>query len=103
MSDITVGLLVDRSSLGLDDLELNDGVNYVVTRDGISGLYSRTFRKVTADSPFVAGRVVTALARDVVPMTYRVRIKADSDNALNIKMFAMLDAFSQGRYAVTIT
>lgn len=102
MTDLTISATVTRTELSLGDLQLNDGTNFTLTRDGFTP-GSKSFRKETVDSPLVAGRYLLHAVADVVVSELKIRCSSTTDAGLAANVTAVVNAFSQFQYTVTVT
>ena len=102
MSALDVSVLVDRSSLSLGQLELNDNTNYTIIRDTL-GPGEITRKNIMASSPWISGDVVTYSAREHMMSSIGVRVQGTSMAHLMTLTQAVIEAFEQYNYTVAIT
>lgn len=95
---LAVDCEVDRTELGLGDLDLNDGTNYVVVRLGPG---AKRRKRVSVNSDYVHGEVVVASPLQHGERLLRVRVLASSGASLFTKLMALDAAFSQSTYSVS--
>lgn len=98
-------VVIDRSGLSLSNLVIDtEGFGtYAVDKAGL-GRVGRTPRETFAtDSPFVSGRLRTAVVWDESSLPLVVRVQAGSAADLNTAIGALEDALSQFVYPVTVT
>lgn len=102
MSDITASILVTRTELGLPDLDLNDGENYVFGRQIEVG--AMAWRKEAVTSPFVDGRVPVHEVKDSVESRVLIYCKGSDYATLQSNIAALITAFTeQYSYELSIT
>lgn len=101
MSSLTLSVHVSRAELALSNLELSDPVNgYNVISVGPG---STSWRRETAKSPWVHGEVLINAVKDVGIVPLGVRVFASSAATKETRLGALLAAFSQFEYVMTIT
>lgn len=88
---------VDRTSLSLSDLELEQPGKYRVVAFG-PGLLSR--RRDVARSPFVDGEVLLSTTKDVMNLYLDVRCYGSTWAALEANIAELLAAFDQFEYTL---
>lgn len=102
MPDLSVVAKVTRASLGLGDLNINDHVKYALAGPEImSGQVS--WQRTQASSPWVDGEVTVARRRGNVMEPLTVYVAGTSQSNLNSNIKALIDAFVQDRYTLSIT
>ena len=102
-NDLPISYTVTRTELSLPDLELNTsgGTTYRVITDSM-GPGSASWRRTTADSPWVPGEALIAAVRETTTMPLGVRVTQSSPSALRSSMVTLVNAFSQFEYEITI-
>jgi|SRR6184192_3654342 len=101
MPDITLSVTVSRTGLGLSALEINDHLDYYIAPQflGANAQWNRT--QVT--SPFLDGSVTTQRYRQTVNEQLGVEVLGASQADLQAKLSALLGAFFQDSFTITIT
>lgn len=72
-----------------------------LTRNGWN-LGEKTYRRITAESPYVGGRVLVHAVPDVQTATLRLRVKGSDQQDLYNRINELSAAFSQFSYTLTI-
>lgn len=93
ISELSIIASVTRAELFLADLDLNDGVKFTLGQNVNVG--SVTWRKETAQSPFVQGRVPVHEVKDASESTIVVYVLGATHAALNANLKELLDAFTE--------
>ena len=96
-----MSVLVSRTLLGLPALQINDHLNYKVAPQFLGGNVQWNRTKVT--SPFLDGEVTTQRTRQNVSEQIAVEIFAGSAAELQANTAALLAAFSQDSFVLTVT
>lgn len=97
---LTITASVDLSGLSLPDLNINDGTAYEIVRAGPGGM--RWIRD-WAVAPDVHGAQEVSRRLDITTIPLAVRVKATTMSSLNVRVAALIVAFSQPHYNLTIT
>lgn len=92
---------VSRTFLGLPTLSLNDRVSYIVA-DQIFGA-QQTWNRQTAKSPYVDGEFLINANRALVQDRFAVQVLGASQSQVQQRMTALIAAFSQPSYTLTLT
>lgn len=101
MTDIDISCLVSRDSLGLDPLEIADGNPYYLATQFLGAGVSWDRQQVS--SRWVDGDITTSRRRGNVSEQVGVEILAGDMLTLKIYMQALVDAFIQDAYTMTVT
>lgn len=102
---MALSVQVSRDLLGgLAPLELNTttGRSYRIAPGGV-GPGAATWRRETVVSPVVDGRLLLGAVLDVQTLTVKVRVRASSYGVLEDRVRAVLHAFYQRSYSLTVT
>lgn len=95
-------LLVSRTDLALPPLELWQPGKYVITDDSF-GPGQQTYRRTFVDSPWVAGRFLTAAVKDVQIVPAVIQVQAPDEAALTANIKELIDAVTQFSFTMTST
>ena len=101
MADIVATAVVSDGSDALA-LTVSRANGYRITRTGL-GTGLGAMRRITAQSPWVRGRTLVAAVEDVVTDTLEVRVQGASQVDYEAKKAALVNAFRQDSYTVTVT
>lgn len=102
MSDITVGASVSRSELGKQDLDIDDGENFILSKSVNVG--SASWRREFVTSPFVEGRVPVHEVKDAAESSIAVYCTGPDMSTLQANIQELLEAFTeQYSYELHIT
>ena len=96
-----MSVLVSRTLLGLPALQINDHLNYKVAPQFLGGNVQWNRTKVT--SPFLDGEVTTQRTRQNVSEQVAVEIYAGSAAQLQTNTAALIAAFNQDSFTLTVT
>jgi hypothetical protein len=100
VEDLIVSLTLTRTELSLGDLLVTPANDYFVVREGI-GEGAIQYRRVTAQSPFVAGRVPVHIVPDIIILNPIIRVRGTSYADLDTKIDTLTVAFTQFIYTLT--
>lgn len=100
MSDIALSVLVSRTRLGLGPLQIASGGTYFLTPQFLGATVTWTRQQV--GSPFADGQVTTSRVRQNVTETVGVEVRADTYAELDAAISAVIAAFTQDRFTMTI-
>ena len=98
--ELVTAASVTRTELALADLDLNDKTTYGVMAAGPG---AKSWRRQTAESPFMHGRALVGAVLDTEVAPLRIRVKGSTDSVLNTNLNALLRAFEQFTYDLTLT
>lgn len=101
MADISVSAALSGGSDGLS-ITVSRANGYRVTRSGL-GTGLGLIRRMTAQSPWVRGRTLIAAVEDTVTDTLEVRVQGSSQADYESKKAALVNAFRQDNYTLTVT
>lgn len=100
MPDIALSVQIERTSLSLGPLEVNDQVNYRVAAM-LGGQVS--WQRTSASSTWMDGDVTVNRRRGNVNEQFTLEVLADNTADLHAKVGAAFDAFNQNSYTITVT
>ena len=89
--------ILDFGTLDLDA----DGAGVYIARDGWN-IGENSYRRITAESPYINGRTLVHRVADTQTSTLKLRIKGSSQADLYDRMNELAIAFSQFSYTLTI-
>lgn len=101
MADISMSVLISRSSLALADLEINDLTNYRVAPQFLGGNVS--YNRVEASSVFMDSSVTIFRTLPKVQEQVQIEVLGTSQANLMANIDALIKAFSQNSFTMTIT
>lgn len=93
MADLTVNAAISRTELSLADLDIDDGVNYILGNGVQAGAVS--WRKETVTSPFYEGRFVVHEVKDAADLKFLVYVIGETYPAVNTKVATLLQAVTE--------
>ena len=96
----TRSLQVSRTDLSLAPLELWQPGKYVIV-DGSFGPGAQTYRRLTVDSPWVAGRFLTNAVADVQMVPLVIQVQSPDEAGLEPNITELLAAFKQFSFTMT--
>jgi hypothetical protein len=99
--DISMSVLLSRTPLGLPALQINDHLNYKIAPQFLGGNVQWNRQKVS--SPFLDGEVTTQRSRQSVAEQIAVEVFAGSAAELQTNTAALIAAFSQDSFTLTVT
>ncbi len=99
MANLTLPITVSRTELSLSPLSISAANGYYVKKDGI-GKGDVKYRRITADSPFVRGRVPVHIVPDVITLNPTIRVNASTIADFDNKLTTLTNAFTQFQYTV---
>lgn len=101
MSDFAYfGSSITRASLGLPPLDLNDNVTYMLSNQILGG--TMTWNRQVVKSPYVDGEYLVNAAKGSIQEQFGVQVLAPSQGALQLAIQALIDAFTQFSYVLTV-
>jgi hypothetical protein len=101
VTDVDISCLIERDLLALDPLEIADGNPYYLSTQFLgSGV---AWDRQTVSSRWVDGEFTTSRRRGNVTEQVAVEIVAASTLALQLATQALIDAFTQDSFTMTIT
>ena len=100
MVDIALSANVSRSLLGLSPLAINDHFNYYIGTQFLGATQSWTRNQV--GSPWLDGLVTTFRTRQMVTEPVQLEVPSESQAELQAKMQAVVLAFAQSDYTITV-
>ena len=101
MTDVNISCKVNRDALALLPLEIADGNPYYLATQFMGAAVS--WDRQTVSSRWVEGDYTTSRRRGNVTEQVAVEIRCVSTLALQLAMDALIDAFTQDNYTMTIT
>lgn len=101
MTDVNISCLISRDALGLDPLEIADGHPYYLSTQFLGAGVS--WDRQTASSRWVDGDTTTSRRRGNVTEQVAVEIMAGGAFDLQNFMQALIDAFVQDTFTMTVT
>jgi hypothetical protein len=100
MADIDLSVLISRTWLGLDALEIAQGGTYYLAPQFLGATVTWTRQQVT--SPFVDGQITTSRMRPNVVESIGVEVVGSSAFWLQQRIKTLLDAFTQQSFTMTV-
>lgn len=100
MVDIALSAKVSRTLLSLPDLELNDHADYYIGASFLGA--AQDWNRNQVGSPFLDGQVTTYRTRQMVTEPVQIEVPADNQTELTAKMTALVQAFLQSDYTITV-
>ena len=91
-----------RSSSPVNGLNVNDGVNYILTPNDLNPA-TVIYRRAQVTSPFVEGRFTTNRVLDAVEATMEIDVLGSSHSNLQSNIASLVAAFSADTYVISIT
>lgn len=101
MADISLSVQIDRSSLALAALEINDLVTYRVAPQFLGG--NINYNRVEASSVFMDSSVTIFRTLPKVQEQIQIEVLGSSQAALQTNIGTLIQAFSQNSFTMTIT
>lgn len=98
---MTTSGLITRPILGLSDLSIVDDP-YDVIIDGLN-VGPGTWRRATAESPFVSGRVLAGAVLDVATRSFQIDVAGTSLEDVQTNIGTLIAAVSQFSYELSLT
>jgi hypothetical protein len=103
MSGTGLDYLAAEISYGSRWVNLNDGLNYKIGAEGTRDSVSKTWRKVTADSPILGGNFLIHAVPEMVSETISVWIYGQTQSEVADNLFMLTDLFEQYDYRIRWT
>lgn len=100
MDDLSLTLEISRSELNLGPLEISTSNGYYVARDGF-GPGEQVLRRITAESPYVSGRILTHAVKAQETTVINLRVKGNTSNEMWSKIEILQAAVAQFSYTIT--
>lgn len=91
---------VTRNSMGLGDLNINDGIRYKVSNRLLGGAV--TWDRNVATSPWVDGDVTVSRRRPNVSEEIEIHVYGDNHTALRANIVELVQAFSQHSFNLAV-
>lgn len=98
---LTFSASVTRSSLGLGDLDIHDGLNYVITNRLFGG--SVSYQRNQVSSPYVDGDVTVTRRRPNVSENISIHVYGSDHASMATNVSALIAAFSQDSFNIGVT
>ncbi len=99
-NDLNASMVCTRTELSEANLEISIDNGYYVIRDGM-GPGAIQYRRITAESPFVAGRVPVHIVPDTITLMPYIRVRGSSLSDLADKVVDLTNAFTQFQYTLS--
>jgi len=99
MSELSIATTISRQDLGLEDLDINDGVAYRVGRN--LEVNAVSWRREAATSPFVHGRIPVIEVKDAMESSIDIYVLGEDHAELDQRLKTLLDAFTE-QYSYTL-
>lgn len=96
MSDLGLSASLTRPELGLDDLDINDHLNYYLSPNFMGGMVQWTRQQAT--SPFLDGAVTTYRSRQMVNENITLEVLGDTDAQMWDNVRALIACVCQSKY-----
>ncbi len=90
-------------SYGTRWVNINNGETYKVSGDGTRETTSKTWRKVTADSPILGGNYLIHAVPEMVSETVGVWVYGTTQTEVNDNLFSLTELFEQYDYRIRWT
>ena len=100
MPDLGMSVAISRTLLGLAPLQINDHLSYYIAPQFLGAAVSWNRQQVTG--PFHDGAVTTYRSRQMVSEQIGVEVLGESPAQLNQNVAALLAAFSQDSFTMTV-
>lgn len=100
MADLVIAASVTRTELGLADLSLENPGSYRVVSAGPGSV---SWRRRVAASPYCHGEALVSAVKEEVTQALVVRVYGSTAADLNTKTAALLRAFDQFDYRLSLT
>jgi hypothetical protein len=101
MADLAVTAVVTRTELGLENLDINDNLNYQLGRALRIG--SVTWRRESVTSPYVHGRIPVHEVKDAAESSLVVHCFGETSAAAMTNLGVLLEAFTgQWDYSIAL-
>jgi hypothetical protein len=92
---------VTRGSLGLSNLNIHDGLNYIVTNKILGAQVA--WDKNQVSSPWVDGDVTISRRRPNVSEPFSIHVHGDDHADMKNNVQVLLEAFMQNQYNLAVT
>jgi hypothetical protein len=102
MADLTVSVLVSRDRLGLDDLQINDHLDYIIAGPDFLG-GQQSWDRTQVSSPFADGEVTVNRRRQNVQENILLEVLGSSTADVHANAKAVVNAFSQDTFTITVS
>ena len=102
MADLDLSVLVSRTALGLDPLEINDYENFYISGEQLMG-GSLTWNRTKVTGPWDDGDVTTQRQLQTVQEPVGVEVLGGDIDELMANEQELTDAFFQGSFTITVT
>lgn len=101
MPDILFSVVVDRTDLGLADLDLNDHLSYYVSSQGLFG-QAVSYQRNQVTSPYLDGGVTISRNKEMVTDSIGIEVLGHSNPDVQSKLQALVAAFTQDTYNLQV-
>ena len=102
-SETGLTYLAAEISYGSRWVNLNDGESYKISADGTRDSTSKSWRKVTAESPILGGNYLIHAVPDMVAEQISVWIYGSSQTEVSDNLFTLQELFEQYDYRIRWT
>lgn len=102
MADLDVTISIIDGSDALSDLDLTPANGYIVRAGGFAE-GGKLFRRQTAESPFVAGRILLGAVPDVMVGTLALIVEGADHDELRTRLAAVRERFEQLAYTLRVS
>lgn len=100
-----ISVVIDRTALGLSPLVIGDSRadKFMLRADGLTMPADRVRYSYAAPSPYVAGSLLTSAVADQSFISMTVRVREQTDAALNAAVLELQRAVRQFSFEVSVT
>lgn len=100
MADLAITASIDRTSLSLSPLSINDGTAYKIVSAGPG---ETTWRRESIRSPFTDGEYLIQALKETSSVSLLVKVKGSSFAVLETNLDTLLRAMEQFEFQFTLT